>query len=141
MALGQLGRAAKASIPAVQQALANPNFHAPAEAACALWQISGDPTASLPVLLAELKDHNAPWEAAEAFARLGPTAKVAVPDLIKLLDSPDVETKLYTAAALAELGPDAKAAIPTLEKLAESEDEEVREIAREAIGQLEAIPP
>ena len=64
--------------------------------------------------------------AAEVLGGLGPAAKDAVPDLVKLLDDPDEGVRWAAASALGGIGPAAKDAAPDLVKLLKDPDEGVR---------------
>jgi RNA polymerase sigma factor (sigma-70 family) len=55
-----------------------------------------------------------------ALENLGPAAKSQVPELIQLLQHPDMKVRVFATLVLADIGPEAKAAIPAL--LEESHD-------------------
>jgi hypothetical protein len=56
--------------------------------------------------------------AANALSHLGPEAKRATPDLVKLLDDPQPLVRWAAADTLGEFGPDAHDAVPALKELA-----------------------
>jgi len=56
-------------------------------------------------------------EAVGVLARMGPEAKEAVPDLIRLLDDEDEATRKLAARALGRIGPDAAPAVPALKRM------------------------
>jgi len=60
----------------------------------------------------------------------------AVPNLIKLLDSPDPDNRLQAALLLGVLGPTAKDAAPTLLKVAQDRDPRVRQAAVAALERI-----
>jgi HEAT repeat protein len=81
--------------------------------------------------LGDLSEHH-PWlglhrqnfkeiqeKAAYGFLVLGPEAKTALPELISMLDDPDIdlEVRRLAAFAIAKIGPDAASAIPALQRL------------------------
>jgi HEAT repeat protein len=136
IALGKLGPFAERAAPAVRASLES-SRSIRAEAACALWQMTGESEPGLSILLEELQSLDSPWESAKAFERLGKTAKLAVPQLIELLDSKNAETQLFAAYSIAGIGPAAKQALPALQQMLEDPEEDVRTIARETIKYVE----
>ena len=54
--------------------------------------------------------------AIDILARIGPDAKAAVPDLVKMLQANDIRVRKYAARALGQIGPDAGVAVPDLIK-------------------------
>jgi HEAT repeat protein len=92
-----------------------------------------------------LQDKNVPVrrKAAWALGMIGPFAKTAVPDLLKLLDDPDpgdlpkeLGVRALTVQALGNIGPDAKETLPLLQKIAQAENDSCRGLALEAITQI-----
>lgn len=87
-ALGEIGPAAKAAVPALIDLLHD--FHD--------------------------KPVDRDW-VIRALGRIGPAAKAAVPDLIVLLKGDHPYTALVAAEALGQIGPEAKAAVPALQAI------------------------
>ena len=54
------------------------------------------------------------YNAASLLGRFGLQAKIAVPDLVKLLNDPTTIVRFYGAEALGRIGPEANAAVPAL---------------------------
>src|SRR4051794_23850469 len=84
-----------------------------------------DPS-KIPSLIEELKkkdDPNARLTAAMELADFGPTAKDAVPALVKLLDDGDEDMRLNAALTLSKIG---KAAVEPLIGLLDSKDADAR---------------
>jgi HEAT repeat protein len=137
VALGQMGPAAIASLPQIDACLANKSFAARSQAAVARWQITRQVEPTVEVLVAELENRDAPWDAARGFEQMGKAAAVAVDRLVKLLDSNDRETRVWTASSLASIGASSKPALPKLTEMLKDEEEEIREVAAEAIQIIE----
>ena len=75
--------------------------------------------------------------AANALTHLGPEAKRAIPDLIKLLDDREPLVRWSAATTLGEFGPASRGAAPALERLAAKDPEAVvRDAAGWALKQL-----
>jgi HEAT repeat protein len=55
-----------------------------------------------------------------ALEAIGPAAKSQVPELIQLLQNPDMQVRVFATMVLADIGPEASVAIPAL--LEESHD-------------------
>lgn len=92
--------------------------------ACITGAVSGDDKAvdaRVRELIADLGSHNPSvrWRAAEALARLGRSARKAVPALIKVLDSDEHSSNQEGAAlALGAIGPEAAGqTVPPLVKV------------------------
>lgn len=139
IALGRLGPLAKQSVPALKVIATDRQSSTRAQAAGALWQVTGTPEPGMTILLGELQRKSTPWEAAQAFERLGAAGKPAVAQLTKLVGADDVETQVFATMALAGIGPAASDALATLRTLAESNDGDMRDLARLAIDAIE--PP
>ncbi|MBP89098.1 MAG: hypothetical protein CMJ64_20675 [Planctomycetaceae bacterium] len=137
IALGELGPFAKSSTDAIRAALKVEQFRARAAAAGALWQVTGEPNPSLEVLLDVLQGKQSPWEAAEAFGRLGKSGKPAVAKLTELATSENPETQFFAIASLAGIGPEAAATLPTLTKLLDDPAKDLRDFVREAISKIQ----
>ena len=137
IALGQMGPLAIDAVPQLDASLANESFAARSQAAIARWQITREVEPTVRVLVAELENPNSPWDAASGFQQIGPPAAVAVDRLIKLLGSPDRETRIWTASALAGIGASAKRSVPKLTEMLQDKEEEIREVAAETIRVIE----
>jgi HEAT repeat protein len=77
------------------------------------------------------------WEIAKVFPRLG---KIAIPELIAILEDEDAEEDLrwYAARILGDLKSQ-DAIAPLMELLQKSESEEIKEVAATALGQMGTI--
>jgi HEAT repeat protein len=133
-ALGSMGPGAAASAPHVRQRLADPDTNVRVASARALWQITGDATASVPVLIATLNRPNA-WDSALALGAMREAASNAVPALINLIQREKVPRPLrempVSALALGQIG---MPAVPALIKLTTDSDARVRTSAAIALG-------
>ncbi|WP_225801849.1 PBS lyase [Streptomyces sp. NK15101] len=77
-ALGEIGPAAAAAAPALRPGLASRDLWVRVRSAAALWRVSGEASASLPVLLAAWEENrHARVEIAECLAEMGPAASEA----------------------------------------------------------------
>ena len=81
-------------------------------------------------------------QGAQGFRALGPAAKDAVPDLIKIYEQQISERSQTTACwALGFIGPDARAAVPSLLRaLGDTNHVQARYYAVEALGRIHAKP-
>ncbi|MBC8351804.1 MAG: HEAT repeat domain-containing protein [Planctomycetes bacterium] len=136
IALGRLGKLSSVSAPAIKDAMRDTTRSIRAEAAAAAWQITGEHTESLPILLDVLRSRDSPWEAAMAFERLGAIGEPAVAQLSKLVETTTGETQYFATMSLAGIGPSAKNGLPALRKLLQSPDEGMRQLAKQAIERV-----
>jgi hypothetical protein len=112
-ALGAFGPAAREAIPVLRGLL--DTEHA-AAAAGALWSVEGDASAVLPVLLREstADDPRRRRPAAQELARLGPSARSALPALRAMTGSGQVWERVTAACALLRIGGDTESVAPVL---------------------------
>ena len=133
-ALGSMGPTAAASAPRVRLRLADPDPDVRVASARALWQITGDATASVPVLITTLNRPNA-WDSALALGAMREAASNAVPALINLIEREKVPRPLrempVSALALGQIGTPAVAA---LIEITTHRDARVRTSAAIALG-------
>lgn len=144
LALGDMGPAAEAAIPALLDALEREAVHrparTPASAAVALARMG---PAAVPGLVRLLR-HDKAWVrlgAATALAGHGPDARPAFDGLLAMLTEPDGETRMVAAAALAAMGPSAREALPRLAAMAETNDEYLRASAQNAMTRIQVGTP
>jgi len=136
IALGKLGPLAAGSAPELRAAM-DERHSIRAEAAGALWQVTGDPHPGMDILLAALQSSGEPWEAALAFQRLGAAAQPALDQLVPLLEANSSETQLFAVYAIASMGPPARKALPALRSMLDTPDDFLRDVVRQAIAVLE----
>lgn len=74
--------------------------------------------------------------AIDAIADRGPAAAAETPNLVKLLDSSDVEIRVRAARALAAIGPGAASAVDALAGKLKDESPRVRAYAAHALGMI-----
>jgi len=117
-ALGKLGPFAKSAAPALRKSLETGPLAARASAARAHWLVSGQTELAVDVLIGELDDIIWREQAAQTLGQIGPPAKKAVPDLLKLIEADDSDPDLRDAAveALTRIDPErAKQAVESVE--------------------------
>jgi HEAT repeat protein len=105
-ALSQIGPEAKAAVPALAQAVSDPDFHVRGNAVRALGAIGPDAAAAVPDLIKALSDPESEIRkaAATALGKIGPRAKEAIPALEgKSKDDRDYEVRRAAAQALEEI--------------------------------------
>jgi hypothetical protein len=120
VALRLIGPAAVDAVPAVRYLLDDGKPETEIAAASTLFKITGDPEASLPVLVRHLDgDAHQIRSAAEAIAEIGPAASSAVPKLQELAHGGRAEqwTNLEVARALWRTAGDSATAVPLLTAL------------------------
>ncbi|MFJ3509297.1 HEAT repeat domain-containing protein [Streptomyces luteogriseus] len=111
--LGVLGGAAREAIPDLRGLLRTDSAVAAADA---LWSVTGDADAVLPVLLAELSGAGAGHRrhAAAVLGRLGPAARPALPGLRELAASGDAWARTTAACAVWRTAGDPERFLPVL---------------------------
>jgi HEAT repeat protein len=137
--LGFSGPLAKAAIPALTAALdGEAELRAIAEWALAL--VREDYAKATPLLWAGSRSPHAYLRrfSRDAFRRLGPRARGAVPTLTAALRGKNVEDRLLAARLLAPIGPEAREAVPALEQALRDPDGRVAAAAAEALAKLRA---
>jgi len=160
-ALGEMGPAAKAALPALTEILRRPataadtvndgfygGFYSQGPKADAMQTVcfmSELPEASDAIIAStSLFRGNGEKGLCPAllFSAMGPNAKPAIPALIKLLQETNRMNRGYVAKALGAIGPSAAAAIPALADLLEDKNQFARVSAAEALGHLgpSAVP-
>jgi HEAT repeat protein len=132
--LARIGRTARAAVPALREALQDPDRFVRVRAAAALAQIDPRNGDALPTLIAMMKDADAPIRraAVEAAGNLGPKAKSAVGELLRAARDDDPAVRWAAVEALGRVGPEAKAAVPLLTEALR--DAALRVIAADALG-------
>lgn len=133
IALGDLGPFAKAAVEPIREALQNRRFAPRAQAAFALWKIAQAPEAQ-GILLEELKDLDAPWEAVPGLVAIGPGV---VGEVTEVLEHKAAICRLHAVETLGRLGPAAQAALPQLRQLADDPDQDVRDAAALAVKRIQ----
>ncbi|MEV7904444.1 PBS lyase [Streptomyces anulatus] len=104
-ALGSFGPAAREAVPELRALIRRPGTASATEAAEALWAISGDADAVLPVLIEGLQSHHVHDRraAAVALGALGTRAAVVAPRLRGLLAHEELWLRVDAAVALWEV--------------------------------------
>ncbi|WMD07096.1 HEAT repeat domain-containing protein [Streptomyces sp. FXY-T5] len=112
-ALGVLGGAAREAIPDLRGLLRTDSAVAAADA---LWSVTGDPDAVLPVLVRELSrtEGGHRLHAAAVLGRLGPAARPALPGLRELAASDDAWARTTAACAVWRTAGEAERLLPVL---------------------------
>jgi len=160
-ALGEMGPAANAALPALTEILRGPDtpadvvnngfyggFYAGGPKMDALQTVSymsGLPEASNAIIAAASVFRGKGEKGLSpylVFQAMGPNARPAVPALIGLLQEKSGNTQGYAARALGAIGPAAAAAIPALAGLLDDKNQFARVSAAEALGHLgpSAVP-
>lgn len=87
LALGSIGEAAQAALPALIQRFTHTNRDVRFYAVSAVMQIKGDPTIVIPALTRALQDSNVHvrWNALVGLSRFGARARPVVPEIQKML--------------------------------------------------------
>jgi HEAT repeat protein len=124
-ALRQIGPSAKDAVPALVERINKNKGRSvdDAESIEALMQIASRTPEALPglrAILCEPPRNPSRTHAAIALGKMGPMAKEAVPELVKLLEEAPGKSgpiRFHAAAALGQIGSDAKEAVPALVKL------------------------
>jgi len=109
VALGKLGPFAKSSAPTLKRSLETGPIAARVLAAKAHWLVSGETDFAVDVLIGELDDVLWRDQAVQTLGDIGGPAKKAVPDLVKMLESEELDEDLREVAvqALGKIDPEA----------------------------------
>ncbi|MFE6520842.1 HEAT repeat domain-containing protein [Streptomyces sp. NPDC057794] len=114
-ALAAFGAAAREAEPELRGLLDTACGVAAAEA---LWSVTGEPEAVVPVLLRALTDTGSGGHrraaAADVLGRMGPAAAPAVPGLLRLTGSEDAAERVAAACAVWRTGGEAERVLPVL---------------------------
>jgi HEAT repeat protein len=111
--LAFVGPQAKNAVPAVVKAMTDPAAHVRRKAAYALGRIGADPETTAPVLVAALGDADADVREAASSA-LPKMGKIAVPPLIKAMQSDKAILRNGAIKTLGDIGAEAEPALPGL---------------------------
>ena len=96
----QLGRDAKAAVPALAQTLSDPHLGIRQNAARTLSGIGPDAAAAVPALIKALDDKDMLQEVLKTFYAIGPGAKEAIPALERVRDTTKGLDQIYATSAL-----------------------------------------
>ena len=133
-ALAKFGPAAKAAIPALIDALKDPNEYVRINSAAALLVIDPTNEQAEPVLIEGIeksKSLRLQWFAAYKLDKFG---SPSVSDLVKLATHDNAGVRRIAIYGLHRIGPAAKAAIPVLTKALTDENQDVRWAAKKALS-------
>jgi HEAT repeat protein len=136
--LGNLGRAAAEATPVLENLLHSPDERLANQAARSLAQI-GEPALDALVLGAGSEEGLVSLRSLWALSLMGPDAKKAVPDLVKLLEHPQERIRGAALYALGEIGPDAKEAAAAIVKQIGTPSPMVRYNAVLALGKIGTV--
>ena len=109
-----VGRERRDVVPELIELLKDPGERAIRSAIIALENMGADAEPAVPTLVEAMRNPNTLCLAEGALIKLGPKAKSAVPELIRMLDDEDRAVCQSAARVLASIGPDARGAIPAL---------------------------
>jgi HEAT repeat protein len=140
MSVRRLGPAAGPLLPALTNAVQNPDPQMRWWMVEALSRLSTRAAPALPTLMVTLQDsdHRVRRESVEALSRIGAPATNAVPLLIKTLQSdPESNVRLSAAYALGRIKPPALEAIPALRKALLEDTGVVQTQAKSALEALQ----
>jgi HEAT repeat protein len=138
-----------AAIPALRQALIDPDVQMRRNAALVLINLGGgyspeaqpplDIRGALPSLIESTKDpdsHVRGW-AAHAIAEMGPAGEPAIPALLILVRDPEEGPRTTSCLALGRIGPAASVALPAMRDALKDPSSDVRRFAQSAIDRIE----
>lgn len=137
-ALGELGGAAKAAVPALVKALEDGNIEVRVAAARALGSLGPATKDAVGPLTKTLKDSEPKVRGYAAFAlgKIGPASAPAAADVAVLLTDPSVDIRRAAVTALSEIRPGPKVMIPILSKVLKDADRSVVLPALHALAEL-----
>jgi len=137
LALGKLGDAAKPALPVLKQTAKNPKSAERAQAAWALFELTGDTELTLQVLAEELNRIDRPWEAAEFLVQMAPKVPMAVEVLSTGLQNPDATIRTVAAEAIGKTGVLGKRVLMNLKGVLADSNPDVQSAARKSVQQIE----
>jgi HEAT repeat protein len=138
-AIGGIGPDAEAAVPSLVKLLGtwvNDGGVTNSAIAEALGRIG---PAAVPAIIQCLRDGKGDGMAALALGMIGPPARAAVPELIKLLDNEYMPARIDAAWALGRIGPAAAEAVPRLEAMLKDR-EVLSAAAAEALKNIRGEP-
>lgn len=139
-ALGEIGPAARAAIPALTVASTDSYFVVAARAKAALIKIRQDPITPLLALLEDTRSTN--WsQAAWMVKYLGTNAEAAVPLLVSALQSTNVGVRHSALSALGGIASRPDIAVPALIGCLQDQDAGVRRSAIDALCKFKEAKP
>jgi HEAT repeat protein len=134
-ALGQLGPAAKSSLPVLRLRLEDKERNVRLRAAFSIQKIDPADQSFVPVLTSAMREGDG--RTLLDVAALGPNAAWAVPTLIGLLSHESHKVRTLAAKALGNIGPAASAAKVPLESARRDSNAGVQKAAADALASLE----
>jgi len=137
-AVRQLVEMGEPAVPALIEALKDPEARVRNAAASALWGLGPKARSAVPTLAAALADSDdgVRLGAVMALESVGPDAAAAVPALSRAVRDRDGNVRLWAAKALAKIGPPARSALPALNEAARYDS--TRAAAEDAIRAIQA---
>jgi HEAT repeat protein len=135
LALGHVGPGATAAVPALIEALDDPEPLVRLSAADALGKVGPAAGDAVPKL-AEMLKTDEPVRVIKAIRKMRGVNLPAIPALVEALEHPDAEVRENAAEALGEIGPAARDAAPALEALREDPSEKVRQEGARALERI-----
>jgi HEAT repeat protein len=141
LALWQIDRSTRESMPVLMGVLNDPNATCRVEAAQAIWEITGRAELVLPVLQAILtaRDQYQLAPAIQLVGWIGPPARSLAPELVQVLGYKPPFVRQQAAQALARMGPEARAIGPRLlEALDDQDDPQSRRLVADALKAIDA---
>ncbi len=137
LALAKFGKKAQSAVPLLERIVRNPKSSERAQAAWALYQITGDSKQPLMVLAEELHRIDQPWEAAEFLVRMAPKVPKAVEVLATGLQNPEPDVREVAAEALGKTGRLAVPMLNNLKQVTGDQNQDVRAAVQQAITAIE----
>lgn len=132
-ALGAIGPSASPAVPMIAQLLGDADFTTRSFAIGALGGIGAASADAMPQLLKLFGETSHKDELLRAFQGIGPGAKLAVPNLIALMDQAKVD-RYKVLQALEKIGPGAEAAVPAVLEIAKDPQAQERLTAIRVLG-------
>ncbi|MBW4632895.1 MAG: HEAT repeat domain-containing protein [Iphinoe sp. HA4291-MV1] len=126
------------AVPALIEALKNPDCNIRWRAAWVLGDMASEANAAVGALAEALQDEDAQVRmyAVLALGEIGASAKPAVPSLMTALQDREEYVRIYAALALKRLGGEAKVAVPSLVHALKDKNPRVRKNAALALGAM-----